>query len=236
MLVMSPRLSAKSSLPSSLKVGDSQIQFSTTVRNLGVTLDSNLNMSQHVTNVCRAAYIQLRQISSIRHYLTPDATKTLICAFVLSRLDYCNSLLAGCPMTITNKLQRVQNAAARLVCKAKKSDHISPLLKSLHWLPITSRIHYKIGTICYNSIAATGPLYISDLLQQYTPTRQLRSSSDTRVLRKPRVSSKTFGERTFSHIGPTTWNNLPHDIRHSSSRDSFCSRLKTHLFKLNFDH
>ena len=191
-------------------------------------------MSLHVANVCKSSYIQLRQISSIRQYLTTDATKTLVCAFILSRLDYCNSLLAGCPITCTNKLQRVQNAAARLICKAKKFDHVSPLLQSLHWLPITSRIQYKIGTICYNALAATGPSYISDLLEQYTPARQLRSSTDTRVLRKPRVISKSYGERTFSHFGPTTWNNLPYVIRHSKSRDSFCNRLKTHLFASSY--
>ena len=94
----------------------------------------NLSMSQHISNTCKAAYIQIRHISSIRHLLTTQATQTLACSLVLSRLDYCNSLLSGCPQYLLDKLQKVQNAATRLVCKAKKSDHIHPVLETLHWL------------------------------------------------------------------------------------------------------
>ena len=108
------------------------------VKNLGVTLDSNFSMSQHISNTCKAAYIQIRHISSIRHLLTTQATQTIVCSLVLSRLDYCNSLLSGCPQYLLDKLQKVQNAAARLVCKAKKSDHIHPILETLHWLPVTT--------------------------------------------------------------------------------------------------
>ena len=101
-------------------------------------------MSQHISNTCKAAYIQIRHISSIRHLLTTQATQTLVCSLVLSRLDYCNSLLSGCLQYLLDKLQKVQTAAARLVCKAKKSDHIHPILETLHWLPVTHRIQYKM--------------------------------------------------------------------------------------------
>ena len=90
---------------------------------LGVTLDPNLSMSQHINNTCKTAYIQIRHISSKRHLLTTPATQTLVGSLVLSRLDYCTSLLSGCPQYRLEKLQKVQNAAARIVCKAKKSDH-----------------------------------------------------------------------------------------------------------------
>ena len=122
---------------------------------------------------------QIRHISSIRHLLTTQVTQTLVCSLVLSRLDYCNSLLSGCPQYLLDKLQKVQNVAARLVCKAKKSDHIHPILETLHWLPVTHRIQYKFSTICFNSISETAPQYLTDLLQPYTPARQLRSASDT---------------------------------------------------------
>ena len=102
------------------------------VKNFGVTLNSNLSMSQHTSNACEAAYIQIRHISSLRHLLTTQATHTLVCSLVLSRLDYCNSLLSGCPQCLLDKLQKVQNAAARLVCKAMKSEHIHPILENLH--------------------------------------------------------------------------------------------------------
>ena len=137
-------------------------------------------MSQYISNTCKAAYIKIRHISSIRHLLTTQATQTLVCCLVLSRLDNCISLLSGCPQY----LQKVQNAAARLVCKAKKSDQIHPILETLHWL-VTHRIQYKISTICFNSISGTAPQYLSDLLQPYTPARQLRSASDTRTFVPP---------------------------------------------------
>ena len=89
------------------------------------------------------------------------------------------------PQYLLDKLQKVQNAAARLVWKAKKSDHIHPILETLHWLPVTHRIQHKISTICFNSISGTAPRYLSDLLQLYTPARQLRSASDTRTFVTP---------------------------------------------------
>ena len=92
-------------------------------QNLGVTLSSNLSVEKHVTNVFRSAYVEIQRISNIRHYLTTDATKTLVCAFVLSELNYCNSLLSSCPSQLLNKLQKVQNSAARLVFKARKHEH-----------------------------------------------------------------------------------------------------------------
>ena len=78
------------------------------------------------------------------------------------------SLLSGCPQYLLDKLQKVQNAAARFVCKAKKSDHIRPILETLHWLPVTHRIQYKTSTICYNYISGTTPQYLSNLLQPST--------------------------------------------------------------------
>ena len=95
-----------------------------------------------------ASYIQIRHISSIQHLLTTQATQTLVCSLVLSRVDYCNSSLSGCPQYLLGKLQNVQNAAARLVCKAKKSDHIHPILETLRWLPVTpvSYTHLTLPT------------------------------------------------------------------------------------------
>ena len=119
MIILSNRMSVHSPLPSVIHIGDADVPFVSSVKNLGVTLDSNLSMSQHISNTCKAAYIQIRHISSIRHILTTQATQTLVCSLVLSRLDYCNSLLSGCPQYLLDKLQKVQNAAARLVCKAR---------------------------------------------------------------------------------------------------------------------
>ena len=144
LLIVSNRTSLPNPHPTSIHIGDTDILFSLQAKNLGVTLTNNLSMQKHVTNICRSAYIEIRRISNIRHYLTIDATNTVLCAFVLSKPDYCNSLLSGSPKHLLDKLQRVQNSAARLVFKALKDEHIKPLLQKLHWLPVVSRIQYKV--------------------------------------------------------------------------------------------
>ena len=235
LLVASQRSSFSDPLPDSIKVENTTIKFSSSVRNLGVIFDSSLSMHNHVQNVCKLAYFELRRISSVRHYLTTDATKTLVCSFVLSRLDYCNGTLSGCPQYLIEKLQKVQNNAARLVLRARKADHITPLLHSLHWLPISSRIQYKIMSLTYNSLFESGPIYLSDLMHLYTPRRQLRSSSDTRTLCLPSFRTKSYGNRRFSVQSPLLWNSLPFSIRHTQSSNTFKTQLKTHLFSNAFE-
>ena len=216
--------------PNIMHVGNVDVTFSHSARNLGYTISNTMSLDAHITNVCRSAYFAIRQIGSIRRFLTVEATKTLVCAFVLSRLDYCNSLLSNSPKYITDRLQRVQNSAARLIFRAKKRDHVTPLLKSLHWLPIQARIEYKLCVLCHNYFLGVSPSYISDLLSVYKPSRNLRSSADSRVLNIPRVRSKKYGERAFAFCGPEQWNSLPSGIRNIQSTDAFKKALKTHLF------
>ena len=178
-------------------------------------------MELHIKNVCRLAYSELHCISTIRHLLSADSTKTLVSAFVLSRLDYCNSLLSGCPKHLLEKLQKVQNSAARLVLKAHKRDRVLPLLRILHWLPIQARIEYKLSTLCHSFFSDTAPVYLSDLLFVYSPSRQLRSSSDSRNLGIPHIKTKTFRHRSSSHAVPSVRNFLPHDIRRTQSVTAF---------------
>ena len=104
------------SLPFSVDLNGTSIHLSSTVCNLGITLNQNLSFQQHVSRTCQICYFDLHRINSIRHYLLQDALKTLISAFVLPRINYCNSLLAGCPKQLIHKLQKVQNNAARLIC------------------------------------------------------------------------------------------------------------------------
>ena len=125
---------------------------------------------------------------------------------------------------------RVINCSARLIYKASKSAHITPLLFDLHWLPICSRIQYKIALTCFHSISGTAPPYLSELLHLYSPFRSLRSASDTRIFRVPRVCRRTLGQRSFQYIGPVIWNSLSFSVRHATSLSSFKSKLKTNLF------
>ena len=231
MLVCPKKYRSHPSIPDSLVLNNVPISFSSSVRSLGVTLDQSLTFEKHISNICRIAYLELRRISSVRHYLSTEATKTLVCAFVLSRIDYCNSLLAGVPKYLLDRLQKIQNNAARLILRTSKYDHITPMLHSLHWLPVSSRIEYKLSTLVFSAVSGTGPAYLSELLQLYTPSRQLRCSSDTRIFRTPIVRTKTYGERSFLYKAPRVWNDLPHMLRHSTTTTSLKSGLKTHLFK-----
>ena len=210
------------------------IPFSSSAKNLGFYFTDSMNVELHVTNTCRNAYIELRRIGSLRHVLSVEATKTLVSALVISKLDYCNALLSGCPKDQLDKLQRVQNSAARLVFRSRKRDHVSPLLKRLHWLPVKARIEFKLALLCHSFFSGTAPHYISQLLSIYTPSRNLRSSSDLRLLRVPRVRTKSFGHCSFSYSAPTFWNSLPYEIRHIQSVSSFKTALKTHQFKSYF--
>ena len=121
-----------------------EIRSETAVKNLGAWFDSTLWMSTHISRVCSAAFYHLHNISRIRKFLSLEDTKTLVHALVTSRVDYCNSLLYGIPASHLNKVQRVLNAAARLVCRAPRYCCITPLMRELHCLPIRQRIHFKI--------------------------------------------------------------------------------------------
>ena len=124
-------------------------------------------MTTQVSNLVRSANFELRCIRSIRQLLSTDATKILVSAFVLSRFDYRYSLLSGCPQYLLNKPQKAQNNAARLVLRVSTTDHVSPHLASFHWLPIDSRIQYKLSSLCYNCFNSTAPDYLTELLRIY---------------------------------------------------------------------
>ena len=114
-----------------------------------------------------------------------------------------------------------------------KRQPVTPFLKQLHWLPIQTRIDYKLATLAFRHFDGSLPQYLSSRLDIYQPSRSLRSSND-RLLRVPRWKLKSFGYRSFSYQGPVVWNSLPTDLKLSSSLSSFKSRLKTHLFKKSY--
>ena len=189
-----------------------------------------MRIDAHVQDTYHKVYMEIRHISSIRHLLSIDATKTMLSAFVLPKLDYCNSLFYGNPMYLLERLQKVQNSAARLIFRCRKQNHISPLLMSLHWLPINARIEYKLSVICHSLFLGLSHIYLSDLLLVCTPKRNLRSSSDNRILCIHKLRTITFGHRSLSFAAPTTWNSLPSELRHIDSIQKFKLAPKTHLF------
>ena len=214
-----------------IKLGEISIPLVPSVKNLGVSLDNKLSMQSFVSSTTQSCFFHLHRISTIRKFLTTEATTKLVVCLILSRLDYCNSLLFGLPFSSIQPLQRIQNSAARLILKKRKSDHISPLLSSLHWLPVSQRIQFKFLVLIYKVVHNLAPSYLSDLLNQHTPSRALRSCSDPSLLIIPRpLRLKTIDSRAFSVAGPSSWNDLPSSLRQAQSLSSFKSKLKTHLF------
>lgn len=222
-------------LPSlSINICGSIIESSTSVDNLGCVFDSQLHMQGFISKKIRSALYYLRNIARIRKYLTEDTTRTLIYAFVMSRLDYCNSLLIDLPTTSLQQLQKIQNGAARVICGANRYQPTTPLLIKLHWLPIKQRIVYKTLVLVYTSLQGTAPTYLSDLIQPYAPSRELRSKFKN-LLHQERWCTQ-FGQRAFQNSGPRLWNNLPSYIRACNSLAAFKKALKTCLFIEAFCH
>ena len=154
-------------------------------RNLGVLFDSTCSLNDHVSKICKGINYNLYSIGKIRKYLdTPTADKMINCS-ITSRLDYCNSRLYGAKGYKISQLQLCQNNAARMLSLRRKFDHIPPVLKDLHWLPVEQRIEYKVLLLTYKALHGKAPAYISQLLSLYTPTRPLRSENKN-LLRVPR--------------------------------------------------
>ena len=172
----------------SVYAGTELIKASESVRNIGVLFDKTLLMKKHVNSVCKTAFYQLRHLATIRRFLSYQHFEILIHAFVTSRLDYCNSLLSGLARNLLQKLQYVQNSASHLLSFTQKTEHITPILKELHWLPVAVRIEFKILVLVFKAYHGTAPLYISDMITKYEPTRSLASSK--RLLVVPRYNLK----------------------------------------------
>ena len=214
-----------------VSISGHSIPFSQSVRNLGVFIDETLFMGVHIKHPCCILFCQLRRLGKIHPFLSTDAANKLAVSFVLTRLDYCNSLLAGLPDNKLNKLQRIQNHAARIVLCKPRHVSATSLLRTLHWLPVKARIQYKIACLCFQCLSYnTMPPYLSDLLHPYQPSRTLRSL-DTSLLSVPRFCLETFGRRSFSVFGPTVWNSLPLSLRKTQCFSTFQKKPKTHLFE-----
>ena len=182
--------------------------------------------------MCIRDRYHLHSISKIRAYLTTEQARCVVHAYVTSRLDQNNSLLSGVSETkILTKLRKVQNAAAKLILGGKKSDHATPLLKELHWLPVPQRVLFKTGLLVYKARQGDGPACLRDMLKEYTCGRGgMRSGDDTTRLQVPATRCVTYGDRAFSVFGPKTWNDLPPHVRSSTSVHSFKTAAKEHFY------
>ena len=218
---------------SNLVVGDGDVQFSDSAKNLGVFIDKDLTMNCQITNLSKAVYLEIRRLKHMSKFVDENCLKTLAASFILSRLDYCNALYKNLNKSQIEKLQKLQNFAAKVVLSKSIYDHVTPLLIDLHCLPVSFRIDFKIAVLAFKCIHNLAPSYLSDLLEIYAPSRSLRSAS--LCLLKPfKTKFKTLGDKCFSFTAPKVWNDLPVSLRQETSLDVFKSKLKTHYFREAF--
>jgi hypothetical protein len=213
-----------------LKIGGSIISPSTSIKNLGITFDRCLTMNQHVSVICRNVNFHLRNLTRIRRCIDESTCAHAARSLILSRLDYGNSLLGGLSNLNVQRLQRLQNRAARLIFRVSKLTSASPLLCELHWLPVQQRIVFKILVHVYNCFHGTAPAYLQVLIHRQEIRRAgLRSSHDVSRLTIP-AAKRSYGDKAFSVLGPKLWNDLPVSVRDTPNVQAFKKALKTYLF------
>ena len=186
-------------------------------------------MKDHVSRLVRSCFYKLHRIKSVRRLLPTSVAIQLVNSYVVSRVDYCNSIIAGSPVNLTNQIQSVLNAASRLLYGRGRFDHITDILRDkLHWLRVPQRIAFKCVLLVYKAQNGLAPSYISRSCMRSSSVQiryALRSASrDTLAI--PRTKTK-FVERSFALAGPT--------IKAAETVGIFKSRLKTHLFGLSYD-
>jgi len=209
-----------------------QIITVTSVRNLRVTVDSSLNFRTHVNRVVSSCFHQLRHIKGSLKALPQETAKSLVSCFVVNRLDYYNSLIAGVPQVTLDRLQCVMNAAARMMCSVGRRAHVSDLLRNrLHWLCVPQRIQFKLCLLMYKALHGMAPDYLRELCRSISEddARGTLRSAERGDFIVPRAASK-FGDRAFAISGPLMWNSLPTTVRNSSTLSNFKSALKSQLF------
>jgi hypothetical protein len=217
-----------------LDICDISIPISNAAKNIGVILDTHLNMDKQVTATSNAAMFHLRRIAKIRNCISQSACEKLVHALISSRIDYGNAVLYGIPKYRLDILQRVMNIAARIVTKTLKYDHITPVLLRLHWLPVQQRIEYKVLLQAFRTYHQIAPGYLNELVSKYEPARSLRLSNSSMMV-VPKVRTKRYGTRKFEYADPYLWNLLPEHLRVVYGYATLKKQLKTHLFRKAYD-
>ncbi len=214
----------------SIQLGSSIITPSTSVRNLGVIFDDQLTFKEHIAKTAQSCRFALHNIRKIRPFLTEHAAQLLVQALVVSRLDYCNALLAGLPSNTIKPLQMIQNAVAQLVFNEPKEPMLHLSSSPCTGYQWAARIKFKTLMLAYRTITGSAPSYFHSLLRIYIPSRSLRSASERRLVVPSQRGSNSLS-RTFLFTFPGWWNNLPTPIWNAGSLSIFKQQLKTHLFR-----
>jgi hypothetical protein len=226
LMIFAPKHRVKELTDFSISFGGNIIDDTPYVKNLGAYFDRTLSMEKQCNAIARSCYFHIQNIGCIRSFISEDACKMLVNALVTSRLDYGNALLYGITKNLTDKLQRVHNTAARLITRTKKMDHITPVLICSHWLPVEYRNQYKLILYAFKALHGLAPVYLTELVKPYIPSRSLRSQSAL-LLQVPTARTKTYGNRRFDKTASTLWNNIPLQLKTVDSLSAFKSCLKT---------
>jgi len=226
LLIGLPVQLSKISAPSLLMPSQVAITPANSARNLGVVFDSELSMTNHISSVSKSCFLSIRDLRRIRNTLDFTTAHTIATSLIHTKLDYCNSLFLNLPKSQLGRLQLILNSSARAVSKTPKYSHISPVLKSLHWLKIEQRVEYKIISTTYKTLQSKKPSYLHNLLN--INTNRLTRSSDVVTLQRPPVLSRLkLTDRSFTHHAPVLWNGLPKHLRQPTSCNS-------HINQTNF--
>ena len=218
---------------SGVVMGGTAVPLSDSIKSLGVIIDNQLTLEKHVLNVCRSCYYHIKGLRSLRPSLNDNTAETVGRSIVMSRLDYCNALLASTSGRNIHRLQMVQNNLVRVVTGAHFRASARPLLSSLHWLPVEQRIKYKLAMCVFKSRINHLPVYLSSDLVEYSSSRPMRSMRKN-TYKIPRVRTEIV-KRGFQYAGPRNWNDLPDGIRSITSLPLFRKQLKTYLFNECFN-
>jgi hypothetical protein len=218
-----------------VRVCNTLILPSSSIKYLGFIIDSHLTFVQNISLTVSSCFAALRSIRSVRQSLSTSATRALVSSLVLSRLDYCISCHYGVPESSLKRLASVLHAGARLVMKSRRFDHVSPLLDRLNWLPIQGRIERRIGRLMFLCMSGRGPNYIAGSFREHSsvPALSRLRSSKTRTLVRP-ATRRAFGDRSFFVYGPKMWNSLPCEIRDAHSFTSFYKLFNDYISRKYF--
>ena len=186
--------------------------------------DGGLNFRKHISLACRSCCYHIRDLRRLRRCLTSEVSKTIATALVSRKLDYCNGLLYDVTNRELNRLQGVQNFLARVVTRSPRFSRTTPLLKSLHWLPVCFRIKFKICLVTYKALCNNQPIYLKEMLTPPKGTSDL-CSSDRNVSFVPRIKTKK-AEGYFSVAALKLWNHLPGEIRTSKTVHFLRKKIK----------
>jgi len=212
-----------------LTIGLTEITPCKAVRDLGVYINADLTMRTHVQRTVSCCFATLRQLRTIRRSVPLPVFQLLVVSLVFSRLDYCNSLLINLPASLIQRLQSIQNAAARLIFNMRRSEHITDALISLYWLCVPERIVFKVATLKFRALHGTAPPYMTSQFTRVADMsnrRRLRSNQ----LDVPSFRLPTVGSRAFPIAGAKVWNSLSDDVTSAPSLSTFRRHLKTYLF------